>query len=703
MRNSIIQLNYFMMMRRKEGSVKSNKSSKIRLRKKSQTKARTELLLRRLKEKIPLLDMAASACSIAFFLLLSLTVSAQHMVPTDPTDIALLPQQNNYRDLVDLSGIWDFKVDSLDQGEQVGWYKNNRLSAAPLEQIAVPGSWNEQKVGLRDYMGPVWYEKSFFVPKSWQDRPVYIRVGSANYLAKVWVNGKAVCYHEGGNIPFAMDISSAIQVGQENRVTIRVENELKPERVPVGGEGVTNTGGGMLSGLPLANFDFFPYGGLQRAVYVYALPKRFIRDITLQTDYTDAVGQVHVKLALNEVASKAANNLQARLHILDDNGKEVSTASLALTKGAIDGALTLSVPAVKLWQPGSPYLYSLAVELLSKGAKDAAPIDSYQLEFGIRTVEVKGAQILVNGQPVQLNGFGKHEDFPIFGRGTALPVMVKDYDLMKWIGANSFRTSHYPYSEQYMDMADRAGVMVIDETPSVGLFFDDDKIDQRKQVCARYIEEMVARDKNRPSVIMWSIANEPIQSREERAAGATFGVANAKSIEFFKDLYHTIKQLDTTRPATMANMEKEPLEWLALGDVVCINRYYGWYTEPGDIIKGTAKFAAELDEIYAKIKKPIIVTEFGADALSGTHALEPEMFSEEYQVSFLKHYMDAAAARPFVAGMMIWAFADFKTSQGTTRTNGMNYKGVFTRDRKPKMAAYYLRERWLGKKVLEDE
>lgn len=612
---------------------------------------------------------------------------SQSFTQTDPTDIALYPMRNDFREVQDLSGIWNFKVDSLDQGEDRQWYQG-LPDDGTLDVIAVPGSWNEQKQGLRDYMGTVWYEKRVFVPKNWANRPVYIRVGSATYMAKVWVNGRLVSTHEGGNIAFASELSEVLIPGEENLIAIRVENLLQPGRVPVGGERVTNTGGGILQGLPLANYDFFPYGGLQRAVLLYALPKHFIRDITVTTDIEDKTGIVRVDLE----QSGGARSALVKIFNQGAEGKEavaempVSFNDLADKNARVE----LRVPNVRSWSPDHPDLYTLEVSLLGKDAL----LDQYRLDFGVRTIRVAGDQLLLNGEPVYLRGFGKHEDFPVFGRGTALPVMIKDYDLMKWIGANSFRTSHYPYSEEYLDVADRQGILVIDETPSVGLFFDDSLVERRKQLCQQYIRELVARDKNRPSVIMWSLANEPIQAQDERRPG-TYGVANQQSIRFFEDLFATVRALDTSRPSTMANMEKEPLEWLALGDVICINRYFGWYTDPGDLKTGTAQFAAELDFLHDQLHKPIIVTEFGADALPGTHALEPEMFSEEFQVAFLKDYLNAADARPFVAGMMVWAFADFKTSQGTTRTNGMNYKGVFTRDRKPKMAAHFLRRRWL--------
>lgn len=303
-------------------------------------------------------------------------------------------------------------------------------------------------------------------------------------------------------------------------------------------------------------------------------------------------------------------------------------------------------------------------------------------------------ELLLNGEPIFLKGFGKHEDFPIFGKGTAHPVMVKDYALMKWTGANSFRTSHYPYDEEYMRMADREGFLIIDETPAVGLYFHGDtaELAQRQEMNKQYINELISRDKNHPSVIMWCIANEPFP--ESLTPGAGSREATPESIASFEELFALVKQLDTTRLATLVGVMGGPAEWVGLADIICINRYYGWYTHLGDLEGAATLLGMELDGLHKRFNKPIIITEFGADTYPGMRAVEPEMFTEEFQTEFIKTYLDVAAARDYMAGMHVWAFADFRTSQGLIRFGGINHKGVFTRDRNPKAAAHYLRSRW---------
>ncbi len=594
-------------------------------------------------------------------------------------DITLFPQQNEFRNALNISGIWKFKRDSADVGEKEQWFTGLNVTRS----IAVPGSWNEQFDDMRDYMGPVWYEQNTYVPKSWKGQQVFIRIGSAQYLAKIWVNGKPIGMHEGGSLPFAFNITEALKWDAANKITIYVENILKPNRVPTGG----GTGaGGLFNNKPNANFDFFPYGGLQRPVWLYTTPVTALTDISVKTtiEATDGIVTMHIK--------KEGMARQGKVRLEGDTQSYENDFSF---KGD-DAIVTIKVPNARLWSMDNPNLYQLHVSL--NNGKET--MDRYELPIGIRTIAVSRNQILLNGQPVKLKGFGKHEDFPLFGKGTAYPVIVKDYALLKWVGANSYRTSHYPYDEEYMNMADREGILIIDEIPAVGLFFDKntDQINERKEICKRDIKELVARDKNHPSVIMWSLANEPVANNMSFGAGRKAS-SDSVSYHFFAELFKTAKEQDDTRLASIVGIQGGPDEWLGLSDVICINRYYGWYTQGGDIAAGAKTFGKELDELYNQFHKPVVVTEFGADTYPGMHSDQSEMFTEEYQAAFIKAYLDVADTKDFVAGMHVWAFADFKTAQGVIRFGGMNWKGVFTRDRRPKMAAYLLRSRWaLGNK-----
>jgi beta-glucuronidase len=599
---------------------------------------------------------------------------AQTFQNADPTKIALFPQQNEFRNTLSLSGMWQFKKDTANVGEQENWQNGLKNS----QSIAVPGSWNEQFTDSRDYLGLAWYEKETYIPQGWKGQKILIRVGSANYAAKIWLNGVPIGKHEGGHLPFAFDISQQVKWGAANRITISIENVLKPSRVPTGGA----VAGGLFASFPKANFDFFPYAGLNRDVILYTIPAVIsIKDATIKTTFTNTTGSIDVKIEQEGKATKGKI-------VISGNGK---TYEGPLSISGNFGTATVSIPDVRLWSPEDPFLYTVDITI----GDGKSTFDHYSLETGVRTISANNKQILLNGKPVFLKGFGKHEDFPIFGRGTANPVIVKDYSLLKWVGANSYRTSHYPYDEEYMRMADREGIMIIDEIPAVGLYFhgDSTELKERQIMCKQYINELIIRDKNHPSVVIWSIANEPFP-KDINLSPTGVKAADPQSVVLFKELFDLVKEKDPTRLKTLVGVMGGPVEWLALSDVVCINRYWGWYTNTGDIKTGAILLSKELDGLHKTLNKPIIITEFGADAQTGLHADEPEMFTEEYQTEFIKAYLDVADSKDYMAGMHVWAFADFKTGQGVIRFGGMNYKGVFTRDRKPKMAAHFLRSRW---------
>ena len=573
----------------------------------------------------------------------------------------LYPQMNAHRQVTDLSSFWDFRADPEASADYSGGFDNG-------QPIAVPASWNDQISELRDYLGIGWYQTMFQVPWGWQDQRILGRFGSVNYLADVWLNGEQIGQHEGGHLPFEFDITDKITTG-DNLLVVRVDGELAPDRVPPGNipPDPKSPFGGFLQNYPAAAFDFFPFCGIQRPVLLYAVPQHRITDITVVTDIEGTTGQVQV-----QVPNPSSATLRATLR-----GHEAEISETFSSEATI-----LIVENAAFWAPYSRNLYDLTVEMMI----DDTVVDSYTLAIGIRTIAVKGHQLLLNGQPIKLTGFGRHEDFPVTGRGYVPAVVIKDYALMDWIGANSFRTSHYPYSEQMMDLADRLGFLVIDETAAVGLYFSEHGLEKRTALCQQLTRELIARDKNHPSVIMWSIANEPFNNDE-------------KAGPFFKDLYDQVKAQDNTRPVTVVNVmmvpgpEEPTFEFV---DVLCMNRYYGWYAHAGKITDGIKGLEQELDATHAKFNKPIILAEFGADTLPGWHAEPSEMFSEEYQAEFLTAYVELLNSKPYVVGQHVWNLCDFKTSQGIIRTASMNFKGVFTRDRRPKMAAHMLRKLWRG-------
>jgi beta-glucuronidase len=582
----------------------------------------------------------------------------------------LYPQSNLFRQTIDLSGLWDFLFDPEDQGTGGGWPEG--LSDA--RPIAVPASWNDQFADWRDYLGPAWYQTRFALPWGWDQRRVNLRFGSVNYLAEVWLNGVRLGEHEGGHLPFAFEVTEYVQ-REGNLLVVRVDGTLAPDRVPPGDIPLPSTDeddenapfpSGPFGAFPDTSFDWFPFCGIHRPVLLTATPHGGIDDLTVVTDIDGSAGLVRVRLEASEAT--------AARFTLRGHGADVST-EVDPTQEAV-----LTVEDAALWSPDAPNLYDLTAELL----KDDQVYDRYTLPVGIRTITVDGDALLLNGRPITLTGFGRHEDFPITGRGLVPAVIVKDYALLKWVGANSFRTSHYPYSEQMMDLADRLGFLVIDETPAAGLYFRQDGLERRTELCRQYTRELIDRDKNHPSVILWNLANEPDDSTRPAAK------------EVFHELYSLAKALDPTRPVTIVSYVGVAEESLEFCDVVCLNRYRGWYTQMGQLDKACALLSSELDQVHEKFPKPLLLTEFGADTIPGHHAQPPEMFSEEYQAEMLTRYVEVLNSKPFVVGHHVWNMCDFKTGQAVHRFGGMNLKGVFTRDRRPKLAAHRLRELWGG-------
>jgi beta-glucuronidase len=437
---------------------------------------------------------------------------------------------------------------------------------------------------------------------------------------------------------------------------------------------------GSFASFPRTTYDFFPFAGIHRPVVLYTVPQTHIEDVTVVTDIDGADGTITVTAGLNEpLAAQGAVSL--------NGGGEQLKAGLTFKDGVAE--TTLTVANARFWSDKDPYLYDLTV---------ATDSDRYSLQVGIRTIAVQGGQILLNGQPVQLNGYGRHEDFYASGKGLNLPLMVKDYQLMRWTGANAYRTSHYPYSEEEMQLADREGFLIIDEIPAVSLQFEsDENAAERLRMCLQQIEELVARDKNHASVVIWCVANEPMPS------SLNMGTVGAKSAEdptvvrgktFLETLLRRVRELDATRLATIVTVMGGPASWMEQCDVICMNRYWGWYILGGDLDKAQASLEQELDQTWEQWHKPIIMTEFGADTMAGMHGHPNQMWTEEYQADCIRRHLEVAARREYVAGMQVWNFADFAAVQSIMRVGGLNMKGVFTRTRQPKMAAHVLREFW---------
>lgn len=579
----------------------------------------------------------------------------------------LYPKMTPYREVITLDGFWHFCKDDESTGIENKWYEQIPKG----REIAVPASINEQNSDLMDFFGMCWFEKNLYLSESMRKKNVYLRFGSVTGKCTVWVNSHQVAYHEGGSLPFECEISKYL-TSEENRIVVLSDNRLDPWSLPPAAMVSKEGREGFFLTYPAVTYDFFPYSGIHRSVYLYTTEKKRIEDITIKTFVDNDKARIEYEVELSE-GTEGTVSVQVAEHSCQNE------IDVDMTK--VCGSIEMMNP--RLWDIGQPNLYEMKVRLeTTDGIKD-----EYIQPFGIRTIEVKGNKLLLNQREIYLRGFGKHEDFQVLGKGFQPSLVVKDFDLMDWIGANSFRTSHYPYDENVLDYADRHGMLIIDETPLVGLnqrMYTKEVLERAKGV----IKDLIRRDKNHPSVIMWSMANEPDAKAKE-------------ADDFFCELHKCVRECDDTRPITyVAYNEPEDNRALRYCDIVCINKYFGWYVTPGEQKLALEQFSECLDKYYEAFQKPIIVAEFGADAVAGMHFEPARMFSEEYQSEMLEQQCKLIESKEYTIGTHVWTFADFMVGQSYTRVL-LNRKGVFTRDRQPKLSAHTLRRIWKGEKNYE--
>jgi beta-glucuronidase len=587
----------------------------------------------------------------------------------------LRPQLNKFRDLNDHSGIWKFKIDPNNEGEKNKW---NEKFESDLD-IAVPGSWNEQltEEGLMNYSGTAWYQKDIFIPGNFEGKKIWLWIGSADYNSKAWLNGKYLGEHIGGFLPINFDISDSAKINSFNNLTILVNNELSPDTIPQGvyTQNYIDEKRMREETYPAARFDFFPYGGIHRPVYVYTTPNNFINDITVSTSIQKkSMGIVDAEV---EIISKENAEIN---FILDGNGKRIESKGKNIGEKS---AVSFDINACRYWSMEDPFLYDLIIQL--KNGDEI--IDEYSLKVGVREVRIEGVKLLLNNKPVFLKGFGKHEDFPVIGKSLNLSLIIKDFSILKWINANSFRTSHYPYAEEVLDIADKKGFLIIDEVAAVSLDFRH-TTPQTLINHKNAIKELISRDKNHPSVIAWALGNEPNLAGEEE-------YHNGAGKKYWQEVFDYARTLDSSRPFTVPNCPRagtnDPV--YSFSDFISINRYYGWYENPGQIDLGVKRMGEEMDYLAEKFNKPILVAEFGTDTMPGMHATYSQMFTEEYQSEFLQKYCELIESKNYTIGEHVWNFADFRTPQIFRRVVH-NLKGVFTRNREPKAAAFLLKKIW---------
>ncbi|XP_063226156.1 beta-glucuronidase-like [Bacillus rossius redtenbacheri] len=589
----------------------------------------------------------------------------------------LYPRPSESREVRSLDGLWNFRIppdEDRYKGVAEGWYEQELWKTGDVISMPVPASYNDipPEVRYRRFFGLAWYQRDFFVPRHWSGRRVWLRFGSVFYAAVVWVNGQKVASHSIGHLPFAAEVSKQLKYGEKNLIVVSVNNTLSPTTVPQGKIKTVQTDNGTKEYL-YVEVDFFQYAGIDRPVFLYTTPQVYIDDITVTTNIENTTGVIDYTVTYGGlVEGEETPSVSVSLYDRDEEIVATSTGA----KGRLE------VPHARLWWPylmhsDPAYLYQLQVNVSERET------DVYHLPVGIRTVSWNSTTFFINGKPLYLRGFGRHEDSDIRGKGVDFPLILRDYNLIRWTGANGYRTSHYPYAEEIMDFSDQQGIVIIDECPIVNAHDWSDELLRNHK---RALTEMVRRDKNRPSVVMWSVANEASTTEEQAEP-------------YFKSVTEHARSLDGTRAITQAiNQGYDTDRAAQFLDVICVNEYLGFYKYPGVLGAVRPGVLSLLRNWHAKHRKPLMVSEYGGDSMVGLHLLPSAIWSEDYQAELLRAQFagfDDARAEGLFAGEMIWNFADFMTDQRVKRIDG-NRKGVFSRNRQPKQAAFTLRKRYLS-------
>jgi len=598
--------------------------------------------------------MILAACT-----LLAPALNAQSTSPQAPLPPQPLLVDMDHRPSLSLNGDWHIIADPYRAGissfhgapNPNGFFKDevyspdsNKLveySFSKSPTIKVPGDWNTQAEWLRLYEGPLWYQRHFdYTPQP--GHRAFLHIGAANYRSNVFVNGKPVCEHEGGFTPFDCEITNVVKPG-ENDAVILVDNTR------------------IADGVPTLKTDWYNYGGLTRDVSVVTTPAIFIDDYELHLDRaTRSVieGYVHIQAA--EGATPAPTPVTVSIPELHLNA--------TLTTDANGRALVnLPTKNLSLWSPSNPKLYKLT---LKAGINSAA--DTLQDEIGFRTIETRGSEILLNGQPIFLKGVCIHAEAPI---RTGRANTQKDVDtLLGWVkelGGNYARLAHYPHDERTTRTADKLGILIWSEVPVYWAEqFDNEAVFNKSK---QQLTEEIRRDRNKASVILWSIANETPNT----PARTAFLTRSA-------DLVH---QLDPTRLVTAALLVHGDLKTKYIDDplgkaldVIGFNEYIGWYEgKPED---------ADGIEWKVSYDKPLIVSEFGGGAKSGLHGPETQRWTEEYQASIFRHQLVMLNGITQLRGMSPWLLMDFRSPVRLLPgiQDGFNRKGLISDQGEKKQA-----------------
>jgi beta-glucuronidase len=581
---------------------------------------------------------------ITIFILMLQIISAQ--------TIPLITNTDN-RNCISLNGKWQTIIDPYEIGyydyrympSGNGFFLNKKpQSKSDLIEydfdksalLNVPGDWNTQDDKLFLYEGTIWYKKDFDYKKKTSKR-LFVYFGAANYKADVYLNGKYIGEHTGGFTPFNFEITNLV-TEKNNYLIVKVDNKRLRE------------------GVPTLNTDWWNYGGLTRDVKLIEVPSTFIRDYFIQLKKGSSN---HVSGWVQLDGNKKEHDITIKISGADIEAK-VKTNSNGFAKLDFDADLTL-------WSPDNPKLYDVILESETDTVKD---------QIGFRTIETKGTDILLNGKPIFLRGISLHEEAPIrSGRAFSREDAEILLGWAKELNCNFVRLAHYPHNEHMTRMADKMGILVWSEIPVYWTILWDN--DSTLANAENQLREEITRDKNKASIILWSVSNEtPI---------------NESRLKFLTSLGELARKLDPTRLITAA-LERHYVNDTTLMiddpfgkylDVIGDNEYIGWYDG----------LPSKADHLVWKCayNKPVIISEFGAGALYGNHGDDLTRWTEEYQANVYHHQVNMLEKVSFIKGMTPWILMDFRSPRRVLPDiqDFWNRKGIIS-NRGEKKEAFYI-------------
>lgn len=535
---------------------------------------------------------------------------------------------------IPLDGTWRLTLDPFEEGLRQRWYANDDAPPDTWETprdwqwdagepAPVPGCWNLLRPDLLHYEGSAWYVRELEAEAPAPDEVVLIHFGAVAQRAEVFLNGHHLGGHLGGSTPFVLDATPALQAGR-NRLMVMVENARRPERVP------------------MHHFDWFNYGGPHRSVSLLRLPRVHVRRFALWLEPGSGFRRIRLRASLSRPADSVGRLVIPALGL---------SAEVRFRAGEADLALEA---APTLWSPADPVLLDVELHHGAEVLRD---------RVGFRELRTEGTRILLNGEDLVLCGVCVHEDDLVAGRCTDAADIARRIAHAKELGGNFLRLAHYPHDERVARMCDEAGILLWSEIPvywAIAFENPGTLADARNQ-----LEEMIARDANRASIILWGVGNENADTDAR--------------LHFMAELARAARQADPSRLVTAAcliNRAEFRIEdrLAAHLDVIGLNEYFGWY-EQG--FQGLQRLLAN-----SRPDRPVIISETGADARAGHRDSAAPLFSEERQAAFYEGQAAALERAPYVRGLAAWLLYDFRSLRRQTRAqSGFNRKGVIAEDK----------------------